>query len=110
MQADHIQRREPSPAREDEIIEAAVLTQLIALHPAQLTILELAFRMKGDCEDFAAKDAVERAVRELTRDGLSIATAGVSGRLARRFASTPCSAESSDRGESWTSPPASATT
>lgn len=70
MHDDDIQRREPSPAREDEIIEAAVLTQVIALHPAQLTILELALRMEGDCEDFAARDAVERAVRELTRDGL----------------------------------------
>jgi hypothetical protein len=70
MQADHIQRREPSPARKDEIIEAAVLTQVIALHPAQLTILELALRMEGECEDFAARDAVARAVRELSRDGL----------------------------------------
>lgn len=70
MHDDHIQQREPSPAREDKIIEAAVLTQVLALHPAQLTILELALKMEGDCEDFAPRDAVERAVRELTRDGL----------------------------------------
>ncbi len=59
-----------SPERQDAIIEAAVLTQVIALHPAQLTILELALKMEGECEDFATEDAVERAVRELTRDGL----------------------------------------
>jgi hypothetical protein len=70
MHDDHSQRRELSPAREDEIIEQAILTQVLVLHPAQLTILELALKMEADCEDFAQKDAVERAVRELSRDGL----------------------------------------
>jgi hypothetical protein len=32
--------------------------------------LELALKMGAGGEDFAANDAVERAVRELTRDGL----------------------------------------
>jgi hypothetical protein len=59
-----------SRARQDAIIEQAVLTQVLVLHPAQFTILELATKMEADCEDFAKKDAVERAVRELTRDGL----------------------------------------
>lgn len=59
-----------SPSMQDEIIERSILTQVLVLHPAQLTILELALRMDGDCEDFARKDAVERAVRELSRDGL----------------------------------------
>ncbi len=59
----------PTPAREDEIMERSVLTQVLFLHPAQLSILELALRVETDrrsCE----QDAVERAVRELSRDGL----------------------------------------
>jgi hypothetical protein len=60
----------PSPARQDQIVEGAVLTLILALHPAQLTIPELVIQMDADGEDFARKDAVERAVRELTRDGL----------------------------------------
>jgi hypothetical protein len=59
-----------SSSRQDEIIEQAVLAQILILHPAQLTILELALKMDAGGEDFIAKDAVERAVRELTRDGL----------------------------------------
>ncbi len=58
------------PAQEDEIIERALLTQALVLHPTQLSILELALRLERDCQDFAEQDAVERAVRELSRDGL----------------------------------------
>jgi len=46
-----------------------VLTQVLVLHPAQLTILELALRVEADRQE-AGQDAVERAVRELSRDGL----------------------------------------
>ncbi len=70
MHNDDIRRRVLAPAQEDEIIERSILTQVLVLHPAQLSILELALRMDRDCEDFAQKDAVERAVRELSRDGL----------------------------------------
>lgn len=59
-----------SPAKQDEITERAVLTQILVLHPDRLTILELSLRMDGDRESFAKKDAVERAVRELSGDGL----------------------------------------
>jgi hypothetical protein len=59
-----------SPAKQDEITERAVLTQILFLHPDRLTILELFLKMEGDSESFAKKDAVERAVRELSRDGL----------------------------------------
>ncbi len=59
-----------SPAKQDEITERAVLTQILVLHPDRLTILELSLRMEGDSESFAKKDAIERAVRELSRDGL----------------------------------------
>jgi hypothetical protein len=69
MHDEDIRRRSLAPAREDEIVERSVLTEVLFLHPAQLTILELAMRVETDqrsCE----QDAVERAVRELTRDGL----------------------------------------
>jgi len=59
-----------SPAQEDEIIERSILTQILVLHPTQLSILELALRLERNWQDFAQKDAVERAVRELSRDGL----------------------------------------
>ena len=58
-----------TPAQEDEIIQRSVLTEALVLYPAQLTILELALRVETDrrsCE----QDAIERAVRELARDGL----------------------------------------
>ena len=49
-------------------MERSILTQVLVLHPAQLTILELALRVESDRE--VGQDAVERAVRELGRDGL----------------------------------------
>jgi predicted transcriptional regulator len=58
-----------TPAQEDEIMQRSVLTQVLVLHPAQLTILELSLRVESDLRD-RDQDAVERAVRELARDGL----------------------------------------
>jgi hypothetical protein len=58
-----------TPAQEDEIMERSVLTQVLLLHPAQLTILELALRVEADLRS-CEQDAVERAIRELSRDGL----------------------------------------
>jgi hypothetical protein len=69
MQDNGIRRRDLSPAQEDEIMERSVLTQVLLLHPAQLTILELALRVETEFRD-CEQDAVERAVRELSRDGL----------------------------------------
>ena len=54
---------------EDEAVESAVLRQLLELHPAQLTLEELRRQMGGD-RDFAERDALERALRELAADGL----------------------------------------
>lgn len=59
-----------NPAAEDEAIEAAVLRQLLALHPVQLTLEELQREIAGDEDDFAARDAVERAVHTLAATGL----------------------------------------
>lgn len=59
-----------NPAAEDQAIEAAVLRQLLALYPVQLTLKELTRDLTGEDGDFASKDAVARAVRELTAAGL----------------------------------------
>ena len=55
---------------EDSAFEAAVLRRLLALHPTQVTLAELSRELSADPEDFAAVDAVERAVDELARAGL----------------------------------------
>lgn len=59
-----------TPNTEDATTEAAVLRQLLALHPVQLTLEELVREIAGDSDEFAATDAVERAVRELGAAGL----------------------------------------
>jgi len=69
MHDEDIRRRSLAPAQEDEIMERSVLTQVLLLHPAQLTILELSLRVESDLRE-CDQDAVERAVRELARDGL----------------------------------------
>jgi predicted transcriptional regulator len=59
-----------SPVDEDATVESAVLEQLLALHPAQVTFEELLREIAADPEDFAERDAVERAVRDLAAAGL----------------------------------------
>lgn len=54
---------------EDEAVESAVLHQLLDLHPAQLTLEELKREMDSERE-FADRDALERAVRDLAAVGL----------------------------------------
>jgi hypothetical protein len=56
---------------EDTAIEAAVLRQLLALHPVQLTLDEVVREVAGEPDDFAIRDAVERAVGELCAAGLT---------------------------------------
>ena len=55
---------------EDEDVESAVLQQLLDLHPTRLTLEELTREFGVKNSDFAAHDAVERAVRDLTAAGL----------------------------------------
>jgi hypothetical protein len=66
MHDDDIRRRDLTTAHEDEIMERSVLTQVLLLHPAQLTILELALWVETEFRD-CEQDAVERAVRDLRR-------------------------------------------
>jgi hypothetical protein len=69
MHHEDIRRRALAPAQEDEIMQRSILTEVLILHPARLTILEIALRVETQREE-ADQDAIERAVRELSRDGL----------------------------------------
>jgi hypothetical protein len=55
---------------EDAAVEAAVLRQALAVHPTALTQVELGRELGADGGDFAAHDAIERAVRDLVGAGL----------------------------------------
>lgn len=59
-----------TPAEEDAKVETAVLHQLLALHPAQLTLEELVREIGGGLENPGERDAIERAVRDLAGAGL----------------------------------------
>lgn len=58
------------PSEEDAVIEAAVLQQLLFLHPSQLSFEELLRELAGGASDFGERDAVARAVRDLAAAGL----------------------------------------
>lgn len=57
-------------ADDDAAIESAVLQQVIALHPTQVTLDELVRELAGEAAGFAERDAIERAVRDLSATGL----------------------------------------
>lgn len=63
--------RNRTPAGDDTTTEAAVLQQLIFLHPAQVGFEELLRELGADPDDFGQRDAIERAVRELGAAGLA---------------------------------------
>jgi hypothetical protein len=66
--------REPDDKRctagADARVEATVLRLALELHPAQASIDELVLELADDPDDFAQRDAVERAVRDLAGAGL----------------------------------------
>lgn len=55
---------------EDRAQESAVLQHVLALHPTALTVEELVRELDSDRDSFGQRDAVERAVRDLTAAGL----------------------------------------
>ncbi len=59
-----------TPAAADAAAESAVLQQLLDLHPAQVTLAELIRELGGESPGFADRDAIERAVRDLSGAGL----------------------------------------
>jgi hypothetical protein len=76
-----------TPTVDDAAVEAAVLMQLLALQPARLSFEELLREVAGDSDDFAERDAVGRAVRDLAAAGLLHRDGGLlaPSRAARRF-------------------------
>ncbi len=59
-----------TPASEDAATESAVLQRVLDLHPILVTLAELVREISGEAPDFAERDAIERAVRDLTGAGL----------------------------------------
>ena len=59
-----------TPAAEDAATESAVLQQVLELHPVQVTVAELVREIGGESPDFARRDAIERAIRDLSGAGL----------------------------------------
>lgn len=58
-----------TPAGEDAQAEAAVLTLVLSEHPTPLTLSDIEREIAPD-QDFAGRDAVARAVRDLSAVGL----------------------------------------
>jgi hypothetical protein len=58
------------PAAADAATESAVLQRLLDLHPVLVTAAELVREVGGESPGFAERDAIERAVRDLTGAGL----------------------------------------
>ena len=54
---------------EDARVESALLQRVLDLHPTRVTADELVRDLAGEA-DFAARDGIERAIRELTGAGL----------------------------------------
>lgn len=65
---DPTRSRAKDPATDDLRTERVVLAYLLDQHPTRLTVDELSFAL--DAKDFAEKDAIARAVRELSAVGL----------------------------------------
>jgi hypothetical protein len=59
-----------STAEADAALESAALQYVLALHPAQTSFDELLRELGNGADEFSRRDAVERAVRDLTAAGL----------------------------------------
>lgn len=58
------------PADEDRATEAAVLATILDLHPTQVTVEDVVREIGGQFAEFSERDAIERAVRDLSGAGL----------------------------------------
>lgn len=58
------------PGEDDDVVQAAVMTTLFYLYPAQLSADELLRELTADSDDFREQDQVRRAIRDLTCSGL----------------------------------------
>jgi hypothetical protein len=55
---------------DDTRLESVLLHRVLDLHPTRVTTDELILDLTGNEPDFAARDSIERAIRELARAGL----------------------------------------
>jgi hypothetical protein len=69
------QARPGDPTGEDQRDERAVLLHVVESQPTTLRLSDL-LRDLSDPEDFAERDRIERAVRELVKGGLLFRTEG----------------------------------
>jgi len=71
----------------DDRDQAAVLAYVLALHPAQLTVLDLIREVTAGATELGESDRMERAIRDLTGAGLLHCPGGlvVPSRAALRF-------------------------
>jgi hypothetical protein len=72
----HDQRTAASNAAQDQTDQRTILVHVIEALPTSLRLMDL-IREVGDPDDFAKRDAVERAVRDLVRGGLLFRCEGV---------------------------------
>jgi hypothetical protein len=62
----------PEPrVHEDDVLQSAVLTILLEVHPAQRSEDELVRELTADPRDIAQRDAVENAIRDVVAAGLA---------------------------------------
>lgn len=71
----HDQPKAGSSAADDLRDERAILAHVIETHPATLRLSDL-IRELADPAEFAQRDGVERAVRELVKGGLNFRCEG----------------------------------
>jgi hypothetical protein len=58
------------PDQEDLMVQSLVINVIFQRHPVQLTLSELVREIVIDPDDFAERDGVERAVRDLAKGGV----------------------------------------
>ena len=59
------------PEHDHDLAAHAVLTALLTAYPAQRSTDELVRELTGDPEDFAERDRIENAIRDLVGSGLA---------------------------------------
>jgi hypothetical protein len=66
-----MEARPCSHRHEDDLLESALLAIILDAHPAQRSEDELVRELSTDADDFARRDAVENAIRDLVAAGLA---------------------------------------
>ncbi len=67
---DSVARVSSALAGEDDAVQLALLTKVLALHPAQLSLAELTRELSATPDRFAERDRVEQALHDLAGAGL----------------------------------------